>query len=67
MTRPWYPTKAAWAAAQAAQKRREADALPVVPAADWRGVKRRVAHRDALLAEARKFDRIAARHHVSGR
>jgi hypothetical protein len=61
MTRTHYPSKAAWAAAQAAQRRAAADALPRVPGSDWRGVRRRQAARLALQAEAARFDAIARR------
>lgn len=66
MKRIHYHSKAAWAAARAAAARREADALPLVPSADWRGIKRRMSHQAALMDEARKFERIADRMRASG-
>lgn len=61
MTRTRYPTKAAWAAAKASELRAAASALPQVAGSDWRAVKQRDATRKALLAEAARFDRMAAR------
>jgi len=61
MSRPYYPTKTAWAAARAAQARRDADALPVVPSSDWRGVQKRMRAQAHYRAEARRFEQLAER------
>lgn len=56
-----HPSKAAWALAKAAEYRAAASALPLVPGSDWRAVAQRMATQRHLLAEAAKYDRIAAR------
>lgn len=61
MTRTLHPSKAAWASAKAAELRAAASALPVVAGSDWRAVKQRDATRRQLLAEAARFEAIAAR------
>lgn len=65
-TRTYYPTKAAWAAAKAKELREEADSLPYVPAANWRGVRRRAMSKRVLLEEARRFEQIASNMEARG-
>lgn len=66
MARTYYRTKAAWAAARAAAARQDADALPILPSADWRGIQRRAAAQARLRAEARRFERLEARFRAAG-
>lgn len=67
MSRPYYPTKAAWAAARASALRKEADLLPFVRSTDWRGVKARARARDAYWREARRFEQMADRFRADGK
>jgi hypothetical protein len=64
--RPYFRTKAAWAAARAAAARQDADAIDRVPSADWRGVQRRASAQARLRAEARKFEQLEARFRATG-
>lgn len=64
--RPHYRTKAAWAAARAADARQRADALPRVDSGNWRGVRARMAAMAAYRNEARKFERLAERFRAQG-
>ncbi|MCR6661817.1 MAG: hypothetical protein NVV60_01380 [Luteimonas sp.] len=57
--RQWHPTKAAWAAARATELRQQADALPSVPASDWRGVSRRMRSLTRLHRQADALERLA--------
>lgn len=57
--RPYYRTKAEWAAAKARELRQEADLMPTVSIHDWRGVKRRMGAVRSLTAEADRFERMA--------
>lgn len=59
MKRPYYETKAAWAAARARELRQEAQLLPTVSVHDWRGVKRRMGAVRSLTDEADRFERMA--------
>lgn len=61
-TRPFYRTKAEWAAAEAARCRREAELLPACSTHDWRGVRRRMDTLRTLRAQADKFERMASRY-----
>lgn len=58
-SRTWYPTKAAWAAAKAAEARAAIDRLPRHPSADWRKVRARMRAIDSYRAEAARYDRLA--------
>lgn len=60
--RPHYPTKAAWAAAKAAELRAAADALALeqIPSSDWHRVRRKMDGIAHLRREAARFDAIAA-------
>lgn len=61
--RPRYASKADWAAAKAAELRRQADDLSRPEAlGDWRQAKMREESARELRREAAKFDRIAARY-----
>ena len=53
--------KARWAARKAAEIRRQARALPMVPSSDWRGVRARCEAIRRLETEAQRFEAIAAR------
>lgn len=64
--RPYYPTKAAWARAEAKALRDQAFALPTVSRHNWRGVRRRAEGQSRLLAEAARFDRMAERFEARG-
>lgn len=57
----WYPSKASWAAARAAQARAAIESLPQRPAGDWRGVRARMQAVDRLRQEALRFERLAVR------
>lgn len=61
--RPWYPTKAAWAAAQAQKCRDAIAALQAqqIPAGEWRRINDKVREIDRLRAEAVRWDGKAAR------
>lgn len=61
-----YPTKAAWAAARAAEARAAIDRLPTCPAGDWRGVRARMRAIAAHQAEADRFDRLARTYRERG-
>ena len=65
--RPYYATKAEWAAAKARELRQEADLLPVASIHDWRGVKRRMGAVRSLTADADRFDRMARRFSERGK
>lgn len=64
--RPYYRTKAEWAAAQASALRQQARLLPICNIHDWRGVKRRTTAVRTLDAEARRMDRLAERFRAQG-
>ena len=64
--RPYYRTKAEWAAAKAAAARKQADLLPICSAHDWRGIQRRVRAVRTLRAGADRFDRLAERFRLQG-
>jgi hypothetical protein len=66
MKRPYYPTKAAWAAAKANELREKASTLPYVPSSNWRAVRRRMDGRDNLNREALRFERMAERFRALG-
>jgi hypothetical protein len=57
--RTYYPTKAEWAAAKAADLRRTARQYPVVPSSDWQGVRRRMTAIRALNADADRYERLS--------
>jgi hypothetical protein len=67
MKRPYYPTKAAWAAAKAHELRQKADAIPRVQSSNWRGVRRRMTGLDNLRREALRFEMIAERFAAQGK
>lgn len=65
--RPYYPTKAAWAAAMARQSQEQANNLPDPgPAAGWRRYRARAATRDRLLAAAARYGAMAERYAEQG-
>lgn len=55
-----HPSKAAWARAKAAECRAAASSLPLVAGSDWPAVQRRISAQRHLLAEAARFDAMAA-------
>lgn len=61
MSRPYYPTKADWADAQADAYAKAADLLASqqLPAGDWRGVRSKMEGIDRNRAEERRFRRMA--------
>jgi hypothetical protein len=64
--RPYYPTKAAWAAAKAEELRTLAANRPYVPSSNWRAVQRRAAGQDNLYREAARFARLAEHYRARG-
>ena len=64
--KPWYPTKAAWAAAQAAAARAQASNLPTHASSDWRKVRARMASIRHLNREAERFERLAEQYRQRG-
>jgi hypothetical protein len=64
--RPYYRTKAEWAAAEAHARRQQARLLPIEPAANWRRVRGRMRAVASLQDQARKFDRLAERFRARG-
>lgn len=66
--RPYYPTKAAWARAEVAARRRALDTLPEerLPSSNWRAIRSRASGREHLRQEMRKFERMAARFEARG-
>lgn len=64
--RPYYRTKAEWAAAEARALRQEARLMPTVPSANWQAVRRRMRALQALRAEADRLEALAARFKAQG-
>ncbi len=56
--RPYYPTKAAWAAAEVAKIQRAMKDADREPARDWRGRKRKAAVMSGLSQRAARLSRL---------
>lgn len=66
--RPYYRTKAAWAAAQAQQLHQQANEVAAerVPGARWRRVRAKLDGVARLRAEAWRYERLARRFEAEG-
>ena len=64
--RPYYRTKAEWAAAKARELRQEARLMPTVPSANWQAVRRRMTALRTLRAEADRLEKLAERFRAQG-
>lgn len=64
--RPWFRTKADWAAAEAAKYREQINALPTVSVHDSRGIAARMRTIEHLRREAQRMEKIAQHYRARG-